>query len=68
MIDTFSTYDNMHKNGIFYALICINNHVIIGINCTLSKPLLKFMNLNKFFQTLIHLIMKEIIPALCVGF
>ena len=23
-----SKYDNMHKNGMFYALICLNNHVI----------------------------------------
>ena len=24
-----SKHDNMHKNGMLYALICINNHVII---------------------------------------
>ena len=29
-------YDNMHKNEIFYALNCINNHVIISIVCMLS--------------------------------
>ena len=23
-----SKYDNMHKNGMFYALICINNRII----------------------------------------
>ena len=23
-----SKYDNMHKNGIFYVFICINNHII----------------------------------------
>ena len=28
MIDMHSKYDNMHKNEMFYALICINNHVI----------------------------------------
>ena len=28
MIDMHSKYDNMHKNGMFYALICTNNHVI----------------------------------------
>ena len=33
MIDMYSKYDNMHKNGMFYALICINNHIIISINC-----------------------------------
>ena len=26
----------MHKNVIFYALICINNHIIITINFMLS--------------------------------
>ena len=36
MIDTHSKYDNMHKNGIFYVLIYINNHVISGINYILS--------------------------------
>ena len=29
MIDMNSKYDNMHTNEIFYALICINNHVIV---------------------------------------
>ena len=28
MIDMHSEYDNMHKNGMFYALICINNYEI----------------------------------------
>ena len=32
-----SNYDNMDKNGMFYALICINNHVIISINWKLSN-------------------------------
>ena len=36
MIDMRSKYDNMHKNGIFYALICINKHVITSISCVLS--------------------------------
>ena len=27
MIEMHSKYDNMDKNGMFYALICINNHV-----------------------------------------
>ena len=27
MIEMHSKYDNMHTNGMFYALICINNHV-----------------------------------------
>ena len=29
-------YDNMHTNKIFNALICINNHVNLCINCMLS--------------------------------
>ena len=30
MIEMHSNYDNMHTNGVFYALICINNHVMIA--------------------------------------
>ena len=37
IIDMHSKYDKMHKNGMFYALICINIHVIISISCILSK-------------------------------
>ena len=36
MIDKHSKYDNMHKNGMFNALICINNHTISSISCMLS--------------------------------
>ena len=36
MIDMRSKYDNMHKNGIFYALICINNHIVACVNYVLS--------------------------------
>ena len=36
MIDMHSKYDNMHTNGMFYALICINNHIIACVNCMLS--------------------------------
>ena len=36
MIDIYSKYDNMHKNGMFYALICINNHIIACQSCVLS--------------------------------
>ena len=36
MIYTHPKYDNMHKNGIFYPSICINNHVIINTNYMLS--------------------------------
>ena len=35
MIDVHSKYDNMHENGMLYALICINNHLIIIINLML---------------------------------
>ena len=37
MIYMDSKYDNMHKNEIFYALICNNNHVVISINCMLLE-------------------------------
>ena len=34
MIYMHSKYDNLHKNGMFYALICINNQVIhVKIGC-----------------------------------
>ena len=36
MIDMHSKYDNMHKNGMFYALIFIKNYIITCINCMLS--------------------------------
>ena len=28
-----SKYDNMHMNGMFYALICINNYIITSLSC-----------------------------------
>ena len=31
-----SKYDNIYKNRMFYALICIHNHIIPSINCELS--------------------------------
>ena len=36
-------YDNMHKNGMFYALIYINNHVIINISYMLSSACVYFL-------------------------
>ena len=39
MIDIHSKHDNMHKNGMFYALICIKNHIITCIDCMLSNTL-----------------------------
>ena len=41
MIDMHLKYDNMHKNGMFYALICINNHVIACLGCMLSRNALE---------------------------
>ena len=35
MIDMHSKYDNMQKNGMFYANIGINNPIILCINCML---------------------------------
>ena len=32
----YSKYDNMQENGMFYALIGINNHGIAIIGCMLS--------------------------------
>ena len=37
MIDMHSKYDNIHKNGMFYNNIYINNHIITCINCMLSR-------------------------------
>ena len=36
MMNMHSKYDNMCNNGIFYALICIINHVIRSISYMLS--------------------------------
>ena len=36
MIEMHLKYDNVHKNRIFNALNCINNHVNSCINCMLS--------------------------------
>ena len=36
MIDMRSKYDKMHKNGMVYALVCINNYIITSINYMLT--------------------------------
>ena len=36
MTNVHSKYDNMYKNEIFHALICINNHIISCLNFMLS--------------------------------
>ena len=28
MMNMHSKYDNMHRNGMFYALICFDNHIL----------------------------------------
>ena len=40
MIDMHSKYDNMHKNGMFYALIFINILKITCINCMILEGIL----------------------------
>ena len=37
MINVHSKYDNMHRNDLFYALICIITYVKTNILCILSK-------------------------------
>ena len=37
MIKLNSKYDNIHRNRMFYVLLCINNHVITSISCMLSQ-------------------------------
>ena len=36
MMNMHSKYDNMHRNGMFYALLYINNHENTSISCMLS--------------------------------
>ena len=50
MIDMNSKYDDMHKNEMFYTLICINSHVMTIINCMLS-----FIKLCHIFRRLVKL-------------
>ena len=46
MIDIHSKHYNMHKNGIFYALIYINNHKISCIICMLSMSMVDPMPID----------------------
>ena len=41
-----SKYDNMHRNGMFYVLIFIDNHVIKSISCVLSSFSLTYDDLH----------------------
>ena len=43
MIDVYSKFDNMHKNGMFYALIFINSHIILCIIFMLSTMFVGFV-------------------------
>ena len=36
MMNMHPKYDNMYRNEMFNALICINNHVNTSISCMLS--------------------------------
>ena len=46
IIDMHSKYDNMHKNEMFYALVCINNYIISCINCMLSASEARESNIH----------------------
>ena len=46
MLSMHSKYNNIHKNEMFNALICINNHVIMSINCMLSLTPFKIFEVN----------------------
>ena len=46
MVNIHSQYDSMHSNEMFYALICIDNHIIISISCMLSVNDDDFMDTN----------------------
>ena len=37
MINMHSKYDNIHENGMYYALIYINNHVFTSISYMLLE-------------------------------
>ena len=51
MIDMYSIYNNMYKNGIVYALIYINNHICTSINCMLSVLVGHGMIYDEFVET-----------------
>ena len=53
MMNMHSKYDNMHKNGMIYAVKCTNSHVISSINSMLSD----------FMFCLVHLERKGVSPV-----
>ena len=58
MIDIYSKHDNMHKNIIFYDLICINYHMISCINCTLSRDIADITRVKAYLNQ--HLIIWDL--------
>ena len=58
MIDMHSKYDNMHTNGIFNALISINNHVNLCINymlcITMTSPSFSMIRLNGVCDVMVN--------------
>ena len=48
MIVMHSKYDNMYKNGMIYALICINNHIITDINYMLLVTNIAFIEVSRY--------------------
>ena len=55
MIEIHSKYDNVHINVMFYALNCINNHVLSCLDCMLSSNTLKSI-LLAFFEIVLKVI------------
>ena len=43
----YSKYDNIHMNRMFYALICIHNHINTSISCILSSTWIDSLKLLK---------------------
>ena len=58
MIDMHSKNDNIYKNVMFHALICINNHVITSINFMLSIVNFQIMLNNIFILSSIQIYWK----------
>ena len=62
MMNMHSKYDNMHMNEMFYALIWINNHLIISITCMLLNvvhKMLAFVKAKNLF--LVNIVSKKIV-------
>ena len=57
MVHKHSKYDNMQKNGMFYALICTNNQIISYYNFMISiitKETLYQRHLGNFFPSYLN--------------